>query len=141
MLQIVIAVGIAALGVFVLWIAFSRTLRMYWGRRSTDLPFTPAQQKIGGLAWGGALIVFSATYIMKAFLPGSISQARWNHLSILLVTSAAATTWLLALLDFRTGVEARSSHPSRIVTYINWTFAAIFVVAAAVSLWLVLAGG
>jgi len=141
MLQIVIAVGVAVLGVFVLWLAFSRTVRLYWGRRSTDLPFTPAQQKIGGLAWGGALIVFSSSLALKTFLPDAISQTRWNHLSILLVTSAAATTWLLALLDFRTGVEARSSHPSRIVTYINWTFAAIFVIAAAVSLWFVLAGG
>ena len=127
--------GLATLGIFFLFIAFSQKIQWYWGRRGKDWPLTLLQQRIGGLMWGVVLILLSSVTAASVFWPRNINQTRWHYLSDFLFLAGAGSTWLLALLDPRIIRQVRESRKKRFVIVTNWGFAFLLIFIAIATLW------
>lgn len=142
MWRILPAIGLAALGVLFLGAVFFRNVTWHWGRRGPNptWPFTAVQQKVLGLLWGVAVLILSVILAIRAFSPGSIGPPRWNHLLVFLVTTGAASTWLMGLVDPRARALARDSRTGKFVISVNWLLALIVTFIAILNLWLLLRG-
>jgi hypothetical protein len=130
----------AVLSALFLWLAFSRSVHSYWGRRGVDMPFTLFQQRLGGGAGSAIFLIVSVTLTAKTLWPGSMREVTWDHLSRFLMAISVATIWLLGLLDPRTTAHARESRAANVVFRIIWVMVFIPIAIASVYFWLLVKG-
>lgn len=138
--SILSATGLAGLGAGFLWIAASRKIHLYWGRRGSDHPFLLVQQRMISLTWGIALVILSFVFAERELWPTRVADPRWQHLKVFVLSAAAAITWLAALLDPRTKALASSSSTARAVIFGNWLIASIAILIAIVNLYFLASG-
>jgi len=108
---------------------------LYWGRRSQDFPFTPVQQKLIGYIWSVSLLIFAGRVMVGALLLGKIDGATSDALTTVILASASIFTIVVALLDSRFVLKAKSSLFGRFAIVFMWTLVVIWTAIIVHEFW------